>query len=178
MRTHAAAGEDSARLREEVRSNCEWFGHYLDGLPNRDFLDVGCADGAALTVMQSMGWAVHGFDVFAPPYAGPHVTVGAVFSRWLFPLRYAAVMAREVVEHVPDPDRLLHELHGVACPGGLVQVQTPKPQAAHHPDTYQRPHLVILSPAHLRRMLDGAMLDVVDAREWPEGQAYLCRARR
>ena len=178
MRTHAAAGDDPAKLREEVRSNCEWFGHHLADLPNRDFLDVGCADGAALTVMQSMGWAVHGFDVFTPPYAGPHVTVGAVFSRWLFPLRYAAVLCREVVEHVESPDRLLHEIHGVACPGGLVQVQTPRPQATFHPDVYQRAHLVILSPPHLRRMLSGAMLDVIDSREWATGQAYLCRARR
>ncbi|HEX4608504.1 MAG TPA: methyltransferase domain-containing protein [Urbifossiella sp.] len=176
-RTHAGTA-DPVYLREQVRSNCDWFGHHAGGLPNRDFLDVGCADGAGLDVMQSLGWAVHGFDVAPPPYLGPHVTVGAVFSRWLFPLRYAAVLCREVVEHVDCPDLLLHELHGVACPGGLVQVQTPRPLDRYDPDVQQRAHLCILSPDRLGALLNGAMLDVIDAREWEMGQAYLCRARR
>ena len=172
-------GWDAARLA--VRSNCEWFGHHAAGIPNKDFLDVGCADGSALAEMQAMGYSVHGFDVARPDYYGPRVTVGAVFSRWLFPLRYGFVMCREVIEHVDHPDRMLHELHGVACPGGLVQVQTPKPHDRHHDHVYQTQHLVIISPSQLRRMLAGAMLDVIDAREWTDvqpGQAYLCRARR
>lgn len=178
MERYAADAADPARMREQVRSNCDWFGHHAADLPNRDFLDVGCADGAALTVMQELGWAVHGFDVFPPPYLGPHVTVGRVFSRWLFPLRYAAVLCREVVEHVESPDLLLHELHGVACPGGLVQVQTPVPLDRFRPETYGSGHLCLIPPARLRVMLAGAMLDVIDAREWEIGQAYLCRARR
>lgn len=179
-RLEAISGGPGA-ARDQVRSNCDWFGHHAGGLPNRDFLDVGCADGAALDVMQALGWAVHGFDVAPPPYVGPHVTVAPFFNRWLFPLRYAAVMAREVFEHVPCPDVLLHELHGVACPGGLVQVQTPKPCDHPHPNVYQRAHLFVASPRRLREMLDHAMLDVIDAREWDAvqpGQAYLCRARR
>lgn len=177
MKTHAGT-EDAAFLQDQVRSNCDWFGHHAADIPNKDFLDVGCADGAALTVMAGLGYAVHGFEVFEPPYMGPHVTVGAVFSRWLFPLRYGYVLCREVIEHVADPDRLLHELHGVTCPGGLVQVQTPKPIDHFHGIPYQMPHLCIMSPPQLRRMLAGAMLDVIDAREWEMGQAYLCRARR
>jgi hypothetical protein len=125
---------------------------------------------------------VHGWDVVTPPYApAPHVTVTPLFCRWLFPLRYAAVLAREVFEHTPAPDLFLHDLHGVACPGGLVQVQTPKPADAYSPGVYQRAHLHVASPGQLRRMLDGAMLDVLDWREWEAtqpGMAALCRARR
>lgn len=171
-------GVDAAR--EQVRSNCEWFGHYKDGLLNLDFLDVACADGAALDVMQAMGWSIHGFDVVQPDYFGPHVTVAPVFHRWLFPRRFAAVMAREVWEHVPNPDMFLHELHGVTLPGGLVQIQTPKPCDYYHPHIHQPAHLFIASPAQMRAMMTAAMLDVIDAREWEAeqpGQAYLCRAR-
>lgn len=178
MTTHAADAHDPARMREQVASNCDWYDHHAKNLPTRDFLDVGCADGAALTVMQGFGWMVHGFDVFPPVYAGPHVTVGKVFSRWLFPRRYAAVLCREVVEHVESPDLMLHELHGVAYPGGLVQVQTPRPQDAYHPIVYQLAHLVVIHPLQLQKMLKGAMLDVLDSREWSLGQAYLTRARR
>lgn len=176
FQTHTGV-TDRDLLHAEVRSNCEWFGHYAADLPNRDFLDVGCADGAALDVMQSLGWAVHGFDVSRPSYFGPHVTVGAVFSRWMFPLRYAAVLCREVIEHVENPDFLLHELHGVACPGGLVQIQTQKPVNFYSSYPYQMPHLCLIPPARMRQMLDGAMFDVLDAREWDTGHAYLCRAR-
>lgn len=168
---------DVGQFRDNCRWNCEWFQDHAAGLPNRDFLDVGCWHGAALDVMQSMGWAVHGFDVVPPPYYGPHVTVGPFFHRWLFPNRYAAVLCMEVLEHVPDPDLLLHELHGVACPGGLVQVITPKPADAYSDKLYQRSHLFLASPDRLRKMLDGAMLDVIEFREWDATQAYLLRAR-
>jgi 2-polyprenyl-3-methyl-5-hydroxy-6-metoxy-1,4-benzoquinol methylase len=178
MRTHAADAHDPERMREQVLSNCTWFSHHREGVGNTDFLDVGCADGAALHVMQSLGSAVHGFETFAPPYAGPHVTVAPIFHRFLFPNRYGYVLCREVVEHVEHPDFLLHELHGVAAPGGLVQVQTQRPVGAYHRDVYQRAHLCVFSPPQLRRMLAAAMLDVIDAREWETGQAFLTRARR
>jgi len=128
--------------------------------------------------MQALGWSVHGFDVVRPHYFGPHVTVAPCFSRWLFPRRYAAVLCREVLEHVPAPDLLLHELHGACVPGGLVQVQTPIPLGHAHGIPYQPAHLFLASPERLREMLYGAMLDVLDERHWDLGQAYLCRARR
>jgi Methyltransferase domain len=166
------------RCREQVRSNCEWFGHHHQLGSDRTFLDVGCGDGAALDVMQSLNWSVHGFDVARPHYFGPHVTVAPCFHRWLFPRRYAAVLCREVLEHVECPDLLLHELHGVCVPGGLVQVQTPIPVEYAHPIPHHPQHLFLASPRRLREMLRTAMLDVIDERHWEIGQAYLCRARR
>lgn len=168
--------------KETVRSNCDWFGHYLDGLPNRDFLDVGCCDGSVLRVMAEMGWSVHGFDIAKPPYYGPHVTVAPLFHRWLFPQRYSAVLAREVFEHVPFPDLFLHELHGVTVPRGLIQIQTPKPIEQYHPNIYQKSHMFIASTGRMRHMINLAMMDILDFREWGDsttqaGQAYLCRAR-
>lgn len=168
---------DRALLKEQVRSNVDLFDKHAKDLPNRDFLDVGCSDGTTMEFMADRGWAVHGFDVAKPHYYGPHVTVGAVFSRWLFPLRYSAVLCREVLEHVENPDQLLHELHGVACSGGLVQVQTPAPSDYYAPTTYQLAHLCIISPTRLKKMLDAAMFDLLEELNWGIGQAYLCRAR-
>lgn len=173
--TQSTGGPD-ARLAQ-VESNLDWFGHHAEGLPNRDFLDVGCCDGAALRGMQARGWAVHGFDVFPPSYMGPHVTVAPFFHRWLFPLRYSAVLCREVFEHVQSPQLFLVELHGVTVPGGLVQIQTPRPWHEFHGIPYQRAHLHLASPNQLKLMFHTAMLDVIDERFWDMGQAYLCRAR-
>lgn len=178
------AGSGGREVRDaSIRSNLDWFDHHHELGDDRTFLDVGCCDGAGLRGMAALGWSVHGFDVFPPSYMGPHVTVAPVFNRWLFPRRYAAILCREVLEHVPDPDLLLHELHGAAIPGGLVQVQTPQPIDRYHPIPYQRAHLFLASPRRLVRMLSAAMLDVVDSRIWtaPDGaagQAYLCRARK
>ena len=172
----AASGGPTVR-EESINSNLDWFGHHHQLGDEKTFLDVGCCDGAGLRGMQSRGWSVHGFDVFVPSYMGPHVTVAPVFSRWLLPRRYAAVLCREVLEHVECPDFLLHEIHGVSIPGGLVQVQTPRPWHEYHPIPYQRGHLFLASPDRLRGMLAMAMLDVIEYREWDMGQAFLCRAR-
>lgn len=163
---------------ESIRSNLDWFGPHHELGDERTFLDVGCCDGAALRGMQDRGWGVHGFDVFEPSYFASHVTVAPYFHRWLFPRRYAAVLCREVLEHVESPNLLLHELHGVTLPGGLVQIQTPRPWFEYHPIPYQRAHLFLISPFKLQSMIQEAMLDLIEAREWEMGQAYLCRARR
>jgi hypothetical protein len=161
----------------QLRGNLDWFDrHHVLG-PERTFLDVGCCEGGALDGMRARGWDVGGFDVFPVPYAGPHVTIAPLFHRWLFPQRFAAVLCREVWEHVPAPELFLHELHGVTLPNGLVQIQTPRPWHSYHANPYQRVHLHLASPVRLREMLAGAMLDVVDHIEWEMGQAYLCRAR-
>ncbi len=179
---HGKDCADPERMKDQVRSNCDWFGHHAEHLPNRDFLDIGCCDGAALRVAAELGCAVHGFDVVEPDYMGPHVTVRPYFHRWWFPNRYAAVLAREVIEHVDSPLLFLHECHGVLCGGGLFQVQTPKPADYFHEAVYQKAHLVIISPTAIRTLLNDAMFDVIDAREWgvdgeQPGQALLCKAR-
>lgn len=180
--THGVDSGNPAELENQCRSNCDWFGHHAGHLPNRDFLDIGCCDGAVLRVMASMGWAVHGFDVVEPPYMGPHVTVKPHFCRWWFPQRYAAIMAREVIEHLDSPLLFLHECHGALVPGGLLQVQTPKPTDDFHGAVYQQAHLTIISTKAMRDLLTDAMYDVLDFREWGEngeqpGQAWMCKAR-
>lgn len=169
-------GQSAEELRRECRSNCDWFGHHHTLGNDKSFLEVGSAHGATADVMRSLGWSPREFDVCPTGRRG--VTVHPCFSRWLFPHRFAAVMCREVVEHVESPRLLLHELHGVCVPGGLVQVQTPVPLSAYHRIPYQPSHLFLATPAALRGMLNEAMLDVVDERHWDLGQAYLCRARK
>lgn len=169
-------------LERECLSNCEWFNDHAEGLANRDFLDVGCCDGSALNVMQRLGWRIHGFDVVEPPYMGPHVTVRPYFHRWWFPNRYGAVLAREVIEHVDSPALFLQECHGVLSKGGLFQVQTPKPINAYHDHIYITAHLSIISTEAMRKLLNDALFDIIDFREWGDetrqsGQAYICRAR-
>lgn len=166
-------------LRRECRGNADWFDRNRDPALVGTFLDVGCGDGAMLDVMAERGWSVHGFDVTRPHYFGPHVTVSPVFHRDLFPMRYAAVNCREVIEHVPNPHMLLDELKAACLPGGLVQVQTPQPSRSFHPGVHSAGHLFVASPGMLREMIGDAGLEILDAMLWGDdrqaGQAYLCR---
>ncbi len=163
-------------LRDDCRVNCEWFDDAALRSKGSDLLDIGCGPGAALDVMAERGWTVHGFEVSAVYLRHP-VVVRSVFHRWWWPKQFAAVLAREVFEHVPGPEMFLHECHGVTVPGGLFQVQTPRPTNEDFPHTYGRGHLFIASPDRLKVLLDESMFDLIGERHWDRGQAYLCRAR-
>lgn len=167
--------DDHEKNKDGFRWIEEWIAAYT---PGRDLLDVGCWSGAALDLFASRGWSVHGFDVSRPPYHGPHVTVAPSFNRWLFPQRYSAVLAAEVLEHVPAPDLLLHELHGVTVPNGIVCVTTPFPRIGFTNKVYGRHHLFLASEHRFRHMLSAAMLDVLDFRTHEFSMSALCRARK
>lgn len=168
------------RARDMVRENAAWFERAHDAALDRTFLDVGCGDGAMLDVMAANGWAVHGWDVFRPLYFGPHVTVTRLFHADLFPRKFAAVNAREVIEHCPWPELLLSEMREACLPGGLIQVQTPEPTDWFNTGTHTYGHLFVASAEAMREMIADAGLIVLDQMHWisecrQAGQAYLCR---
>ncbi len=163
-------------LRNDCRTNCEWFDDAAYRRCGNDFLDVGCGPGAALDVMAERGWTVHGFEV-SPVESRHPVVTRPVFHRWWWPNRFGAVLAREVFEHVPGPEMFLHECHGATVPDGLFQLQTPRPLNSDYPHTYGRGHLFIPSPDRLKTLLCEAMFDIVGERYWDIGQAMLCRAK-
>lgn len=175
--TEMSGGID--KCREYVAGNAAWFDRFHEAALPRTFLDVGCGDGAMLDVMQGNGWAVHGFDIARPHFFGPHITVHPLFSRYLFPMQYSAVCCREVIEHVPFPEFLLHELHGCCQRGGLVQIQTPSPVPHFDGAIHSIGHLFVASPAMLQEMITAAHFTIVDEMHWGDtrqaGQAYLCR---
>lgn len=164
-------GSDEAML-ESMRTNLDWFGE-----PNgsNDFLDVGCGSGHGLTGMQRRGWSVHGFEVYTPPYAGPHVTIADKFDAKLFPQQYDAVLCREVLEHIEDWRGMLKQLFAVTKPGGTCQVQTPRPWHSFDPIPYQKYHLQLFNPAVLKREMEIVGFEIAGRLLWTFGQAWLCR---
>lgn len=52
---------------------------------------------------------------------------------------FACVIATALLEHVPNPRRVVREIHRVLRPGGVVYVEVPFMEGYHaHPDDYQR----------------------------------------
>jgi ubiquinone/menaquinone biosynthesis C-methylase UbiE len=106
----------------------------LDGRTGRH-LDLGCGTGDFLAVLDAEGsLAAEGADPH-PGYLAElrerrpgltlhRLTVGAPLG--LPDAHYDSVTALDMLEHVPDPAKLLAEAHRVLAPGGLLVVTVPR----------------------------------------------------
>ena len=94
-------------------------------------LDVGCANGAFLSFLESSGWDVYGTDnsSFAIEIAARHlndrVTCSSLLSADHPPDRFDVITLFEVLEHVPEPVDHLREIHRILKPGGCVCLSVP-----------------------------------------------------
>lgn len=168
-------------LKADIRSNLDWIKDHAAKAPNRDFLDIGCCEGAALVGMRERGWGAFGYDVckgagWAAP--GNRIETGPFFNRWLFnEKKFGAILCREVIEHVEGWRHLLHEVYHSLAPGGLFQVQTPRPTTKPLLQIYARQHLRIFSPASLENALVAHNFEILDGWVWEIGHAWLCQRK-
>jgi SAM-dependent methyltransferase len=86
-------------------------------------LDYGCANGLFVQFLLQRGFVnSHGYDPYAPKEGfGNRITLERA------PFDY--ILLQDVIEHVEDPNELLHKLDRLLAPGGYILVGTPN--AAH-----------------------------------------------
>ncbi len=94
------------------------------------YLDVGCGSGAALGVARVLGWQVAGIepDEAAAGKARRFTEEIYIGDALLAPFpsgRFDLVTAMHVVEHVPDPVRLVRRMVDWLAPGGLLIIEVP-----------------------------------------------------
>jgi SAM-dependent methyltransferase len=122
----AARGREFVYAGEE---RADLFRRYVDG-PGRRVLDLGCRYGA-LTRAYVEGNAVVGVDVDREALA--EAAKLGIETRWAdvdepLPFEDASfdvAAAGELLEHVRDPDRLIHEIERVLRPGGTFVGSVP-----------------------------------------------------
>ncbi len=105
--------------------------------PPAPLLDVGCGNGAFLSIARDAGYRSVGVDV--SPAAGERCRSRGLDVR-VGDLRSDAVVAPEeqyglitfwdVVEHLPDPASFLARAHQLLARGGIVVVKTPRTSRA------------------------------------------------
>lgn len=137
-------------------------------------LDVGAAGGAFVEQATKRGFAAEGleptpeFVAFAAEHLGVTLHASTVEDAGLAPASLDVTTMWHVLEHVPDPVRVLEQLRDALRPGGVVAIEVPN--AGGHlarregvswgslePDV----HVNQFSARSLRTALDAAGLEVV-----------------
>ncbi len=97
----------------------------------RRFLDIGCATGLLLNYMKKKGWITQGVEIcrasaqYAIENFGVDVCIGTL-EEAPFPDQYFDVVhLSHLIEHVPDPKKLLLEIRRILKVGGHMVLTTP-----------------------------------------------------
>ena len=103
----------------------------VDSYAPRRLLDVGAHAGRFMRMAQAGGWDVEGVEVNPKTAAHAERRTGAVVHRVSIETvaaegrRYSALTLTDVLEHIPDPVRVLQTAARVLLPGGIVAVKVP-----------------------------------------------------
>ncbi len=141
-------------------------------------LDIGCAAGYFLRVMQAEGWDVLGVEPSpiaerAASHLGQdrvwHGTLDSAPADRCPPGSFDLVTMWDVIEHVPDPQQLLREAKSMLAPGGTLILETQNVDSRfasmlgkrwHH--YKHREHLYHFNPDTVQRLLGQSGFEVVD----------------
>ncbi|MFH1769723.1 MAG: methyltransferase domain-containing protein [Parcubacteria group bacterium] len=110
--------------------------HIEDFMPDKlaDILDMGCGSGSLAKVLGEQGHTVYGADISpeALKLAKEHIEKGFCFDfengAWpddLMAMKFDAIIATEVIEHLFDPESFIKKLKQLLKPNGMIIVTTP-----------------------------------------------------
>ena len=94
-------------------------------------LDVGCGPGFLLAVATKRGWEAVGMDVnewavrYGQDVVGVEVQHGVLTAASFPDEKFDAITMMDLLEHVPEPSRLLEQAARLLRPGGALVVLTP-----------------------------------------------------
>lgn len=92
-------------------------------------LDIGCAAGYCLEVMQGKGWHVEGLELDEKMCANLNANGFKVHYKLLEHFetdqKYSIITLFDVIEHIPDVDAAFQQLHKITNDDGIVVMVTP-----------------------------------------------------
>ena len=146
--------------------------------PGRRMIDVGCGPGTFLLVAKRRGWEVAGVEPAAEAAAKARGFGLDVYHGYLSefvktkPGPFDVAVSFEVLEHVPDPVAVLHEIHCLLKPGGLAFISVPNQDDRYClevPNPLAMPpiHINFFNRSSLSKALTIAGFDVVRFKSLP-----------
>lgn len=157
-------------------------------LPAQKMLDIGCGNGAFLSLAKEAGWQVAGIDFDPKAVAtaiqrGFDVRLASIESFDGISDAFDAITLNHVIEHVHDPVKFLHACHRLLKPGGQLWVETPNIESLGHQNygRYWRGlepprHLVLFDGNALRSTLVRAGFSEVHGKSRPSPLREMCKA--
>lgn len=141
----------------------------VDQRPVATYLEIGCGFGFSLDYARRLlGWDVAGYDPSEIAAAGRDLLDLPIRNTYFDAEAAAAgqvdvILCSEVIEHIPDPIAYIRLLGAALAPGGMLVLSTPNIQAV-TPETASGlmpilspgGHVVLYTPAALRRLLEDA----------------------
>jgi SAM-dependent methyltransferase len=124
-----------------------------DKAPGR-LLEIGCGSGERLARLKKLGWQAEGQDIdpkavgHARERFGLEVHCGDVCALSLPGDAFDAVIMNHVIEHLPDPVKVLAECHRLLKRGGALVLTTPNPASYGH-NYFESAWLGLDPPRHL-----------------------------
>lgn len=149
----------------------------------RDLLEVGCAKGYLLALLQARGWSVRGVELsahaaaFARERFALQVHTGTVES-WTSSASFtpaSVVLSTDVIEHVTDPLRFLRAMHRAVTPQGWLVLGTPNADSDHrralggHWLGFNPFHIHLFSSSTLGTLLKQTGFELLDAYTYTNG---------
>lgn len=101
------------------------------GATRRRLLDVGAHAGRFVSMARANGWAAEGLELnpqtaaFAAARTGASIRQLNVHDVDVEAAAYDAITLTDVLEHIPDPVRVLSRIGALLAPGGWVAVKVP-----------------------------------------------------
>ena len=139
-------------------------------------LDVGCGAGWFMADARKRGWTTTGLEPnlalveYGRVVLGLNIVMGSTdqIPQEIETSQFDVVYLSHVLEHIPDPLRVLMALHKLVKPSGIVVIRVPNIDALlfkllrqHWVELYPEVHLFHFSSVTLRRLLESADCKII-----------------
>lgn len=146
--------------RDTQEANLFYLPYKEDGI----LLDIGCGGGNNMDTMQKIGWQTIGidFDVKAVDNAknkGLDARSGDLFSQHFANESFDAIIMNHVIEHVPNPKKLMLESKRILKTGGTMTIMTPNTAGRGH-RLFKQHWRGLEVPTHLQIFSVKSLLDL------------------
>jgi SAM-dependent methyltransferase len=146
--------------------------HSIPFVEGGRLLDIGCGNGTELYRLKQMGWEVYGVEIDAEASERARSKELSVFTGDLFGANYPdhffhVVRMSFVLEHLPNPRKVLHEIKRILAPRGRIYISVQNAESLNYWLFSQwwfsldvPRHLFSFSPKTLGRLLSSLGLKI------------------